>query len=560
MPSLTVEEDTARRSHAWLAIVLVLGAALVAFLPSLRDRFIADDFLLLKSSLDAGPARIWVSDFARGETAGDLYRPLVNASFLVDHSLWGLSAFGYHLTNGLLHVVTTGLLFVLALRLTRSRGIALAAAALFALQPAHAVSISWVSGRTDLLAGMFYALSLVAAVLWLEAPVTCIRHAWLAVALVGLAGALLSKEIGLAIPAVWAALAVILLLERRSLRTRRELMGAAVLAFAVVAVYFVMRHAALGTVLGGSSRATMNPVHLVKNAIYYVAFFFAPVANLTGSTTALGAALLATLAIGLLAIRALRRGTLTPGELAALVAVTAAPLAIVSTVRASWLEYVPSFGLSLLVAIVLAKNASDLPPWVARRAGIVGLAALVAYFAVFALPWSQDYRDNGELAAATIQSIGANGDDAYVLNVPIGSHNVPLWSVGLPQAAALLADERSTLVPVNFVDDVSNLRDGVAPRAAICGNLALVQLGTGSALTLYDRTAVQLRFSVGSALPKTTLVRDVAMTDAGPILAIPHDGASPSSFLAFNAAGELVPVQSDASLCNRLDTLFAQGR
>jgi hypothetical protein len=213
-----------------------------------------------------------------------------------------------------------------------------------------------------------------------------------------------------------------------------------------------------------------------------------------------------------------------------------------------------------LVAIVLAKNASDLPPWVARRAGIVGLAALVAYFAVFALPWSQDYRDNGELAAATIQSIGANGDDAYVLNVPIGSHNVPLWSVGLPQAAALLADERSTLVPVNFVDDVSNLRDGVAPRAAICGNLALVQLGTGSALTLYDRTAVQLRFSVGSALPKTTLVRDVAMTDAGPILAIPHDGASPSSFLAFNAAGELVPVQSDASLCNRLDTLFAQGR
>ena len=38
-------------------------------------------------------------------------RPVVNLSFAVDRAIWGLSSFGFHVTNAVLHIMVVGLFY-----------------------------------------------------------------------------------------------------------------------------------------------------------------------------------------------------------------------------------------------------------------------------------------------------------------------------------------------------------------------------------------------------------------------------------------------------------------
>jgi hypothetical protein len=123
------------------------------------------------------------------------YRPLVSVSFAADHALWGLEPFGYGLTNLLLLLADTILLFALARRLGLGREAALLSAAVFALN-FHGVNMAllWLSGRTALLA-LLFALS---------ASLAILRGRRITAGLLCLA-ALLCKEEAVALPAVLTA-------------------------------------------------------------------------------------------------------------------------------------------------------------------------------------------------------------------------------------------------------------------------------------------------------------------------------------------------------------------
>ncbi|HTS80121.1 MAG TPA: hypothetical protein VMH40_05950 [Myxococcaceae bacterium] len=121
-------------------------------------------------------------------------RPLLRASFALDHLLWGFRPGGFLLTNLLLHVATVLGVHALARRRLDTLG-AFLAAALFSLQPANVEVVAWVSGRST---GLCTAL-LVAA-LWVNGG-----GRWRAVpraVLVALLllGACLAKEVALVAP------------------------------------------------------------------------------------------------------------------------------------------------------------------------------------------------------------------------------------------------------------------------------------------------------------------------------------------------------------------------
>lgn len=88
------------------------------------------------------------------------YAPLTIFSFLIDHSLYGLWAGGYHLTNILLHVINTILVFLLVTRFTQNRLIGWATAAVFAIHPVQVETVVWISSRKGLLSGVFILASL----------------------------------------------------------------------------------------------------------------------------------------------------------------------------------------------------------------------------------------------------------------------------------------------------------------------------------------------------------------------------------------------------------------
>ena len=105
--------------------------------------------------------------------------PLTWLSFQADEAVYrGFSALlgpyphaaGFHVTNVILHVADTLLLFWVLNRMTRRLERSAFVAALFALHPLHVESVAWVSERKDVLSTLFWMLTMAAYVLYAERP------------------------------------------------------------------------------------------------------------------------------------------------------------------------------------------------------------------------------------------------------------------------------------------------------------------------------------------------------------------------------------------------------
>jgi tetratricopeptide (TPR) repeat protein len=98
------------------------------------------------------------------------WHPLTWISFQLDHALFGLHAWGYHVTNLVLHVANVLLLFLVLCRMTRATWPSALVAGLFAVHPLHVESVAWVAERKDVLSTLFWMLTLVAYVRYCERP------------------------------------------------------------------------------------------------------------------------------------------------------------------------------------------------------------------------------------------------------------------------------------------------------------------------------------------------------------------------------------------------------
>jgi len=76
----------------------------------------------------------------------------------------------FHLTNLILHCVSTFVLFWVLQRMTGCLWRSAWVAALFSLHPLHVESVAWVAERKDVLSGLFWMLALLAYVRYVETP------------------------------------------------------------------------------------------------------------------------------------------------------------------------------------------------------------------------------------------------------------------------------------------------------------------------------------------------------------------------------------------------------
>lgn len=129
---------------------------------------------------------------------GGWMTPLSWISLLIDRQLFGMNAGGYHLTNMLLHILTTWCLFAALSRLTKSVDRSFLVACLFAIHPLHVEPVAWVTGRWELVAGLFWATGLL---LWSYFIRSRSRWTYAAV-MVAYIAAVLGKPIALTFPFV----------------------------------------------------------------------------------------------------------------------------------------------------------------------------------------------------------------------------------------------------------------------------------------------------------------------------------------------------------------------
>lgn len=201
---------------------VLLGGALVAlvlvcYAPVRSAGFIWDDdkYVVENATLTApsGPAAIWLEPGATPQ-----YYPLVFTSFWLEHQVWGLEPFGYHMVNVGLHAAGAVCLWRLLLLLGVSG--AWYAAALFAVHPVHVESVAWITERKNVLSGLFYFLAMLAYFHFRPLRSDQTRsHAWYLLALGLFVCALLSKTVTCSLPAVL----VLLLWWQRGQVTRQEL-------------------------------------------------------------------------------------------------------------------------------------------------------------------------------------------------------------------------------------------------------------------------------------------------------------------------------------------------
>ncbi|KQC11212.1 MAG: hypothetical protein APR62_10345 [Smithella sp. SDB] len=100
----------------------------------------------------------------------EFWHPLTWISLMFDNQIYGLNAGGYHLTNVILHILSTLLLFWLFNRMTGAIWKSAFVAAFFALHPLHVESVAWIAERKDVLSAFFWMLTLCLYVYYAEKP------------------------------------------------------------------------------------------------------------------------------------------------------------------------------------------------------------------------------------------------------------------------------------------------------------------------------------------------------------------------------------------------------
>jgi len=193
-----------------VVLPVLLVVTLAVYFPTLQNGFVWDDWQDVVHNPSIQSLTPFETLFA---SASNTSRPAVLISFAADYALWNKQAFGYHLTNLLLHLVNVWLLYRVASLLLSGRGAAVLAALWFAIFPLNGEAVHSISlGRSYLLVGAVGLASLLLFVGTLAGR----RHQALGLTgvAIGFLLALASSEWALMLPAVLIMVALALLLTR----------------------------------------------------------------------------------------------------------------------------------------------------------------------------------------------------------------------------------------------------------------------------------------------------------------------------------------------------------
>lgn len=362
-----------------MALALALGY------PTLRadftsgddQRFITEHFLVANASFENALQLLTIIH-------GDLYQPLPMLSFQANYaaadpmpdSRFGVSAWGFHLTNVLLHAVNAALAALLALRLSRRPAVAALAGLMFACHPFAVEAVAWVSGRMMLL-GTFFALATLLLCLrdgaaeartgggrtrspfarqWIITPFT-----WLA--------SLLSKVL----PTVPFAAAWLAFREKRMIERRDVVLYGALLLMAVAAAALAVHSSRAAGFVGEDGEFASSPVVSPVLAMgYYIENYVLPLRlspwvppaeGVTFESLLFWRAALEIAALVALAVWLRQRSPIAFAGIV-LFALLIAPFLFTTAARrflaADRYMYLPIFGLHLAVADLLVRLSDRL--------------------------------------------------------------------------------------------------------------------------------------------------------------------------------------------------------
>ena len=412
---------TADRRARGIHILLLVVLSVAAYANSFTCEFVIDDYARWGDA-DGHQGQPFGSQMRTLFTPqrGAFYRPIPYASHVIDYRIWGPTPLGFHITNIVLHMIVVILVYLLALTVFKSAFAALSAGLLFAAHPVHTEAVTYIAGRTDVVMGLFFLVSLL---LYIKFRLAGGRRSYLLYtgSVVCFILALMSKEAAIALPLILLAYEVYFHPGREGERRWGRLVFPLAPSVAVGLVY-------LGAVLlGGMGKTlTLNKVGLWRQALTAVRAFhrylyllfsstrlsFVPELNWSESFSRPGTLVpLLTLAVLVAVIFLTRRFNRIVSFGLAWIALSILPISNLFAVTdpplmADRYLYVPSVGFSLVVAAVIGW-AVTVPQQVPRarfyrRVGLVSLVVILAVYSFLSLRRNMVWQSRYTLAAATV--------------------------------------------------------------------------------------------------------------------------------------------------------------
>ena len=149
-----------------IAAILIVLVGFGCYFNSLTSPFIWDDTglitdnFLIKDFKYTG--KIFSTDlFNQKSTGNNFYRPLQSLSYMLDYHFFKLDAYGYHLTNVILQIIVGLLVYSFILIICGDGLTSLLTALFFMVHPIYVESVTYISGRADILVALFLLLSLI---------------------------------------------------------------------------------------------------------------------------------------------------------------------------------------------------------------------------------------------------------------------------------------------------------------------------------------------------------------------------------------------------------------
>lgn len=221
------QSETIKKTVPVLLRVLPVGIALLTFFCyhySLANQFTNwDDGRLITEN-------IFIKSFSGAnlkmmlfhDVTGDYYYPLTMLSYAINYHFSGLAPQAYYLTNIIIHILNSCLMYFLVLILLKAmekngygsfkwkEWMAFFCTLAYAIHPMHVESVSWIAERKDVLYAFFYFAGMITYVHFAEIKTG--KYLWLLYVFVFYLLSLLSKPMAIAFP--FSLLATDVLLKR----------------------------------------------------------------------------------------------------------------------------------------------------------------------------------------------------------------------------------------------------------------------------------------------------------------------------------------------------------
>ena len=142
----------------WIVPIVLVTA--VCLSPMLRNSFTNwdDEYYVVQNALLRGPD--WAGIFSKPVVSN--YHPITVATLAFNYSITQLDPSSYLITNLLLHLINTALVFYFIWLISGKKiWVAAFSAIAFGIHPMHVESVAWVSERKDVLYTLFFLLSLI---------------------------------------------------------------------------------------------------------------------------------------------------------------------------------------------------------------------------------------------------------------------------------------------------------------------------------------------------------------------------------------------------------------